>query len=107
MFGAGGPDEANAAARADGVIGPDEDLPNPFYVRDLHESRTLPLDQAAKVVTFGWDADGNTMPTPIGLDEFVAGWRSGPASGEWQPSLYYWCSVSDGRVVGIEAEYTP
>jgi hypothetical protein len=107
MFGAGGPDEANAAARADGVIGPGEDLPNPFYVRDLHERRTLPLDSAAKVLVLGWDADGNTLPTPIGLAEFVTGWRSGPASEKWQPAGYYWCLVADGGVVGIEAEYTP
>jgi hypothetical protein len=107
LFGAGGPDEANAAARADGVIGPGEDLPNPFYVRDLHERRTLPLDSAAPVVVLGWDAEGNTLPTPVGLTEFLSAWRSGPASGDWTPALYYWCSVAGGRVVGIEAEYTP
>lgn len=107
LFGGGGPDEANAAARADGVIGPNEDLPNPFYVRDLHERRTIGLDPAATVVVLGYDAEGNTLPTPVSLSEFVALWRSGPPSGAWMPAVYYWCSLRDSRVVGIEAEYTP
>lgn len=107
LFGRGGPDEANAAARQDGVIGPGEDLPNPFYVRDLHDRRTLPLGSDASVIVLGHDAEGNSLPTPVPLAQFVALWRSGPASGEWMPASYYWCSLVEGRVVGIEAEHTP
>jgi hypothetical protein len=107
LFGAGGPDEANAAARADGVIGPDEELPGPFYVRDLHERRTIGLDPAATVVVLGHDADGNSLPTPVTLAEFAALWRTGPASGAWTPAAYYWCSLSGGTVVGISPEHGP
>ncbi|HEX5825135.1 MAG TPA: hypothetical protein VFY18_11810 [Candidatus Limnocylindrales bacterium] len=107
LFGAGGLDEANAAARADGVIGPNEDLPNPFYVRDLHERRTIGLDPAATIVVLGHDADGNSLPTPVTLSEFAVLWRTGPSSGAWTPAAYYWCSLRDGRVVGMEAEHAP
>jgi hypothetical protein len=107
LFGAGGPDEADSAARADGVIGLTEDLPNPFYVRDLHERRTIWLDPAATVVVLGHDAEGNSRPTPVTLAEFAVLWRTGPASGDWMPAAYYWCSLNDGRVAGIEAEHGP
>lgn len=107
VFGAGGPDEANAAARADGVIGPNEEFPNPFYVRDLHERRTIELDPAATVVVLGHAADGNWLPTQVTLAEFAALWRTGPASGAWTPAAYYWCSLSDGKVVAMEPEHGP
>lgn len=107
LFGAGGPDEANAAARADGVIGPNEDLPNPFYVRDLHERRIIRLDPAATVTALGYDAEGNSVPKQVALAEFAALWRTGPASGAWTPAAYYWCSLSGGKVVVMEPEHGP
>jgi hypothetical protein len=107
LFGPGGPEEANAAAREDGVIGPDEELPNPFYVRDLHERRTMALDRAATIVVLGHDADGNSVPTPITASEFASLWRTGPSSGAWTPADYYWCSLSGGKVVAMEAVHGP
>ncbi len=44
-----GGDEAVAAARADGAIGSTEDLPNPFYIRNLVvESLRLPIAPSAR-----------------------------------------------------------
>ncbi len=102
-----GPDAANEAARSDGVIGPAEDLPEPFYVRDLGQRRTLPLASDAKVIVLGHNAEGNTLPTEVGLAEFVALWRHGPESGVWTPAVYYWCTVRDGTIRRIEAQYVP
>jgi len=95
------------AAREDGAIGPNEDLPNPFYVRNLHERRTLALAANATVVVLGYDAEGNTQMTPVSLEEFVLFWRTGPASGAWIDALYYWFSPPDGDVDRIEAQYIP
>ena len=102
-----GGDEAIAAAREDGVIGPTQDLPNPFYVRDLKEQRTLAVAADAAVVVLGYDAEGGTQMTPISLEEFASFWRHGPASGAWTDALYYWFSPSDGSVDRIEAQYIP
>lgn len=95
------------AAREDGVIGPNEDLPNPFYVRDLHERRTLRIAPDATVIVLGYDAEGNTQMTPISLEDFALSWRTGPASGAWNAALYYWFSPADGAVDRIEAQFTP
>lgn len=102
-----GGEEANAAARADGVIGPTEQLPNPFYIQDRHDERTLPLDLSATIAVHGWDAEGNIVPKPISLEAFVAGLPDGPASGEWMTTGWYWFDVRDGRVTAIEAQYLP
>jgi hypothetical protein len=106
-FGAGGPDEANDAARADGVIGPGEDLPNPFYVRDLHQRRTLPVAGNALVEVLGHDGEGDVVPREVGLGEFLRLWRTGSPSGDWGAASYYWCAVSDRGVVSIVAQYVP
>jgi len=103
----GDPDEANVAARADGVIGPDEDLPAPFYVRDLHERRVIRIDPSAAIIVLGHDEEGNVRPTRVTMAEFMANWQLGPPSGAWIPAAYHWCWLRDGRVVGIEAEFTP
>ena len=95
------------AAREDGVIGPNDDLPNPFYIRNLHERRTLRIAPDATVTVLGYDAEGNTQMTPIPLGEFVSLWRTGPASGTWIDALYYWFSPADGVVDRIEAQYIP
>jgi hypothetical protein len=107
LFGAGGPDEATEAAREDGVIGPDEWMPNPWYIRDLHERRVLQLDPGAIVIVLGRDEEGNSLPMPIGLEAFVKDWESGPPSGDWESTPWYWCSLTDGRVVSMEAEHGP
>jgi hypothetical protein len=102
-----GLEDGIAAAREDGVIGPNEDLPNPFYVRNLHERRTLGISADAQVIVLGYDAEGSTLMTPVSLEEFVLFWRTGPASGAWTDALYYWFSPSAGVVDRIEAQYIP
>jgi hypothetical protein len=95
------------AAREDGVIGPNDDLPNPFYVRNLKERRTLRIAPDATVIVLGYDAEGNTQMTPISLEDFALSWRTGPASGARTAALYYWFSPDDGLVDRIEAQYIP
>jgi hypothetical protein len=98
---------AIAAAREDGVIGPNGDLPNGFYVRNLHERRTLSVAADATVIVLGYDAEGSLLMTPISPEEFVLFWRTGPASGTWTDALYYWFSPAKGVVDRIEAQYSP
>jgi hypothetical protein len=102
-----GLEDGIAAAREDGVIGPNDDLPNPFYVRNLHERRTLGITADATVIVLGYDAEGNTLMTPISLEEFVLFWKTGPASGTWTAALYYWFSPADDVIDRIEAQYIP
>jgi len=102
-----GLEDGIAAAREDGVIGPNEDLPNPFYVRNLRERRTLGIAPDATVIVLGYDADGNTLMTPISREEFVLFWRTGPASGAWTAAAYYWLSPADDVIDRIEAQYIP
>jgi hypothetical protein len=100
--------EAVAAAREDGFIGPNDDLPEPFYIRDLHERRTLALAKDALVTVLGLGEDrAYTTPMRVTLAEFVAAWRSGPASGAWTPAFCYWFSPSGDAVRSIEAQYVP
>ena len=102
-----GPDAANEAARADGVIGPNDDLPEPFYVRDLGQRRVIRVAEDATVIVLGYDAEGNIEPDQVPLAEFAAHWQRGPASGAWTAAAYDWCSIGNGRIVRIEAQYVP
>lgn len=99
--------DAIEAARADGVIGPSGDLPDPFYVRDLHRHQGNLLGKTVTVTVLGHDADGNGAPLIILLAEFVRSWRTGPASGAWQPAAYYWFDTQGDTIVGIEAQVIP
>jgi hypothetical protein len=102
-----GGEEAIAAARADGVIGPTEDLPNDFYIDDLERRETYALDLAARVTVLGWDAEGGIVSREIGLEAFVNGLPDGPADGSWGTAGVYWFDVAGEVVVGIEAQYIP
>jgi hypothetical protein len=54
-----GGDEAVAAARADGAIGPTEDLPNPFYIRNpVVDSLRLPVAPGAGFTLLVYDDTG-------------------------------------------------
>ena len=67
-------DEALAAAREDGIIGADEDLPNDFYIRnpDQNDEWQISVGSAAEFVLIGLDASGALTDSPVSAAEFEA-----------------------------------
>ena len=106
-------DEAVAAAREDGVIGEDEDLPNDFYIRDLEEETTLPVAPDASVVLQACYENGPCVTTEtVDLDTWsvLLGGEEDPGL-DWQwygaGLLPYRWHVADGTVVLVEEQYLP
>jgi hypothetical protein len=111
--------DAVIAARQDGAIGPTDDLPGPFYVRDLHERRTYTVDPKATLEMLGWDdAEGHSKLIRVSQAEYFMHWRDGyripsdPTAtyppGVWVSAVYYWLDTApDGTVTRIEAQFVP
>jgi hypothetical protein len=100
--------EAVEAARDDGVIGPTEDLPNPFYIRDLHTHKQFGLSETVIVSVIGYDAEGSSTPCLVDITEFAIFWRAGqPATGIWTTSGHYWFRTDGDLVVSIYAQVIP
>jgi hypothetical protein len=110
-------DEATVAAREDGAIGEDEELPGGFYLRNRNPRlRTLTLgDLGAVTLQACFPGDGpcvveeavdvdawvDLMSNP-GLAEERFGW-----SWYGDASLPYWITLQDGIVVQISEQYLP
>jgi hypothetical protein len=95
-------EEAVAAARADGEIGPDEDLPNDFYVRDLDDTvHHVGIDDDAVVALI--DCNGGCQPVEVALSDFLVG-KATPFNGEF---ALYEITVTGGRVSAITEIYLP
>jgi hypothetical protein len=67
-------DEALDAAREDGIIGADEELPNDFYIRNLDQNDAwqVTAGSAAEFVLIGFDATGALTDSPVPAAEFEA-----------------------------------
>lgn len=67
-------DEAVTAARSAGIIGPDEDLPNDFFILnpDQTDERELTVADDAEFVMVGFDASGGLTDSPVSAAEFEA-----------------------------------
>lgn len=67
-------DEAAAAAREDGIIGADEDLPNDFYIRNLDKTDEwqLAVGSGTEFVLIGFDAADALTDLPVSAGEFEA-----------------------------------
>ena len=67
-------DAAVEAARADGVIGPDEDLPNDFYISNpVKESLQVPIRMDATCRLYGFDSEGALMDVEVVTPEDYMG----------------------------------
>jgi hypothetical protein len=105
--------EANRAAEKDGVVAPGEGVPNDYYIRNPDKrARVLPVDpavviQASTPVTHlqvGNRPECESCTSfPVGLEDFFAAW-TGEGRGA---SGKYWVTITGGRVVAIEEQYTP
>jgi hypothetical protein len=110
-------DEATVAAREDGVIGKDEELPGGFYLRNRNPRlRTLTLgDLGVVTLQACFPGDGPcVVEQAVDVDAWVE-LMSKPGLAEerygWSwygdVSLPYWITLQDGIVVQINEQYLP
>jgi len=104
-------DEATAAARADGVIGPEDFVDDDYYIRNRNDKlRTLPLADGAVIrlidVTVG-DLSDVTVP----VSEFIRMLETGDDTAWYGAALAvtpYWFIVDqDGAIHQAWQQYTP
>ena len=94
--------EALAAARADGAVGPDEDLPNDVYLRDPGTRPvTVALAPAASVVLV--DCSASCEPAGVGRDAFLTG-EASPFNGDL---AVYDVTITAGEVTALTEVYLP
>jgi hypothetical protein len=110
-------DDATAAARADGAISDDEELPGEFYVRNRNSKlRTLVLNDPELIVLQACYPD--TGPCVEGASIDLDGWigliddpESSRAQYGWtwygSGSAPYWLTIQDGVVVHVSELYLP
>jgi two-component system phosphate regulon sensor histidine kinase PhoR len=107
-------DEAVAAAREDGAIGSDEDLPNDFYIRNPDESTTeLTVSPDVLVTLQACYQEGECVTTEqVDLETWsiLLGGEEDPGL-DWtwygQGSLPYVFTVASNLIVEIEEVYLP
>jgi hypothetical protein len=100
-------EEANTAAREDGVIGPDESVSNDYYIRNENTLlRTLSFEDDVDLQVIDWN---NCCELRTGqLEPFAAAFEDSRAAGSYRGSLSpYWVTVAAGEVVRIEEQYLP
>lgn len=99
-------DEADRAAAEDGFVEPGEDVPNDYYVRNVNERlRTLAIGDARTIAVVERSCC-DTQPL-ASVAEWVEWYRASDPDGFGGPGAYWWVTVDDGRVVGIEEQYRP
>jgi len=94
-------EQANRAAREDGVIGPGEQLPNPVYVRDLHRTGTLSLAADVRVRLRKIGRSGNAEPVWVSLSKFTKVFNAGFPIHRWYPGDIYRLIRHNGLVTEI------
>jgi hypothetical protein len=107
-------DEAVVAAREDGVIGADEDLPNDYYIRNPDESTTELMVSPEVVVTLQACYEEGECVTTEQIDlatwSILLGGEEDPGL-DWgwygQGSLPYVFTVANDLIVEIDEMYLP
>ena len=105
--------EANRAAEADGIVAPGEGVPNDYYIRNPEKQAQVFAVEATVVIrgaipvthlrTGNRPECESCTSFPVRPDDFFASWtgKGRGANGK------YWVTITDGRVVAIEEQYTP
>jgi hypothetical protein len=104
-------EEATAAARAEGVLGEGETLPNDYYISNPDEAEIAAgLDSGGNYILIGFDANGALADRQLSAEEFVGALNSpgveefyGIIPGEVPMIL----TLQDGTVVGARQQYLP
>lgn len=104
-------EDAREAAVADGVIPPDEDLPNDFYIRNLDDTTSVVLPAPdAEYSLLLLDAGGSPVASEVTYD-VVAAMLNGDTSqevyGVMDGELPATVTIVDGMVAEIAQVYLP
>jgi hypothetical protein len=104
-------DEALAAAREDGFVGADEELPNDFYIRNLEqEALSVPLADAAMFTLIGFDATGGLADVEVDratLEALLTGGDASAYYGFIATDLPMTLDIEGGEVTGGRQQYLP
>jgi len=105
-------DAALAAARADGVIGADEKLPNDFYIDNPEKEEVrLEVDPAAKFILIVSSGTGDLAEKVVSYGELFRLWAgvddTSPNYGFVVGELPMTMTISQARVTGGEQQYLP
>jgi hypothetical protein len=105
-----------AVARADGAIGPNEDLPDPFYIHNpAVEDLRLQVDPSAQFHLLAYDSTGTPLlEKTLSYEELAHLWATGDDKelmsagfGSYDDGLPMYLTVSGGRVTGGREQYVP
>ncbi len=103
-------EDAEAAARADGVISHDQELSGGTYIRN-HESETItvPVAPDAEFVVLTYDTDGGISPVTVDMTQLRIMFEGGPAAwptyGLTAGAFPVILEFDAGRVVGFIQPY--
>jgi hypothetical protein len=103
-----GNEEAVRQARKDGEIGPNEDLPNPFYIRNK-ETSIIRVPVSMKFAATVLD-NQELQPHALSATQFAASFCVG-ADRSWMNSagtpIPASLKVEDGHVIAVDEQYVP
>lgn len=108
-------DEANEAAWEDGEIRPDQDLPNPFYIRNTDEEALgVPVDPDGRFAVLTYDARGSFTETEVTLEDLEALFAADPATLMEEGKYFSFVLplpmdlvTEDGRMIEARQVYIP
>ncbi|MCX8032495.1 MAG: hypothetical protein N3B14_03745 [Thermoleophilia bacterium] len=103
-------EEARQAAIEAGEIGPDEDLPNDYYIRNVNpKKRVFRVSLSVAITTSTRWAPHDGMDAPCTWEDFKSFWSGGPLpEGDRHLHLCPWWIVRDGDlVIRIDEQYLP
>lgn len=95
------------AARAAGDIGPDEDLPNDYYISNPgSDKREFEVSLEAAITTSSWHGE---MNQPVTWDVFTSFWSVSPPDQEasFLRDSPWWIERDGQTVVKIDEQYLP
>ena len=99
-------EEAGQAAIEAGVIDPDEDLPNDYFVRNVNPRlREFTVSGSVTITSHTW---GGARDQPVTWGEFQSFWSDSPPQRAGHMRIVPWWIIRDGTVViAIEEQYLP
>ena len=103
-------EEARLAAIEAGVIQPDEDLPNDYFIRNVNPMlREFTVSPAVAITTSTRWEPNDGMAAPCTWEDFIGFWGPGPLpDGDTQLHAVPWWIIRDGsEIYSIDEQYIP
>jgi hypothetical protein len=99
-------EEARQAAIEAGYIGPDEDLPNDYFIRNVNPQLREFTVSASAAITTATRSGG--FDEPATWVEFLSFWTAAPPEDATHMYLVPWWIIRDGtEVISIDEQYVP